>query len=170
MTRARTPVDRSDDRMRTTAATQRQPAETDVIIVGAGAAGLAAANVLVGGGAECVVLEARDRVGGRIHTEWAPDCVAPIELGAEFIHGSAPPIQRLAERYGLRALDIAGDRFERSATRLTLTRDMWALIDRVLRCLDPHRDPDRSLADALRASRGQLSAADRALATRFFEG
>ena len=170
MTSTRRAAARSRSGTRATAATRRQPPDTDVIIVGAGAAGLAAANVLTEGGAECVVLEARGRTGGRIHTEWAPGCAAPIELGAEFIHGSASPIQRLAERYRLRALDIAGDRFERSGTRLTVVRDMWARIDRVMRCLDPRRDPDRSLADALRASRGRLSAADRALATRFFEG
>src|SRR5690348_1435776 len=70
--------------------------DTDVIIVGAGAAGLAAANVLTEGGAECVVLEARDRTGGRIYTEWALDGVTPIELGAEFIHGVASPIHQLA--------------------------------------------------------------------------
>ncbi|HEX5386164.1 MAG TPA: FAD-dependent oxidoreductase, partial [Gemmatimonadales bacterium] len=164
MTSARKSADRSDRRTRAMAGNRRQRVDTDVIIIGAGAAGLAAANVLVEGGAECIVLEARGRTGGRIATEWAPGCVTPIELGAEFIHGAAPPIPRLAERYGLRALDIAGDRFERLGTRLTPAVGMWSRIDRVLASLDPHCDPDRSLAEGLRANRSRLPAADRAMA------
>ncbi|MGH7632994.1 MAG: flavin monoamine oxidase family protein, partial [Gemmatimonadaceae bacterium] len=144
--------------------------DTDVIIVGAGAAGLAAANVLTEGGAECLVLEARNRTGGRIHTAWTPDCPTPIELGAEFIHGCALPIRRIADRHGLRALDIAGDRFEHSGTRLTVTRDNAVRLGRVMRRLDPYRDPDRSLADALRALRGVVHPQDRALARQFVEG
>ncbi|HIM45400.1 MAG TPA: FAD-dependent oxidoreductase, partial [Alphaproteobacteria bacterium] len=41
----------------------------DVAIVGAGAAGLAAARTLAGTGLQTVVLEAKDRIGGRAHTE-----------------------------------------------------------------------------------------------------
>lgn len=144
--------------------------DTDVIVVGAGAAGLAAANVLTDGGAACVVLEARRRAGGRIRTEWADDCATPIELGAEFIHGFAAPIRELAKRYDLRALDISGERFESTGTRLSPARDGWARTDRVLRRLDPARDPDRSLADALRAWHGTLPAADLAQARQFVEG
>jgi monoamine oxidase len=65
----------------------------DVIIVGAGMAGLAAAQRLAGGGKSCVLLEARDRVGGRIHT-LREDNVS-IELGAEFIHGRHPALWEL---------------------------------------------------------------------------
>jgi monoamine oxidase len=58
----------------------------DAIVVGAGAAGVAAARMLQDYGQSVLVLEARDRIGGRIHTDydWADH---PIELGAEFIHG-----------------------------------------------------------------------------------
>jgi monoamine oxidase len=62
----------------------------DVVIVGAGAAGLAAAASLAGSGRSVLVLEARDRVGGRIWTRREPGMAAPIELGAEFVHGHAP--------------------------------------------------------------------------------
>ncbi|HEX6964147.1 MAG TPA: FAD-dependent oxidoreductase, partial [Gemmatimonadaceae bacterium] len=148
----------------------RERVDADVIIVGAGAAGLAAANVLCDGSTECIVLEARERMGGRIHTEWAPDRMMPIELGAEFVHGSAPPIQRLTERHALRVLDIAGDRFVRSGSRLRPAHDLWARIDRVLHRLDPDRDPDRSLAEALRAHRRTLSSADRTMTAQFVEG
>ncbi len=58
----------------------------DVLILGAGAAGLAAAAQLKSAGKRVCVIEARSRVGGRVFTEW-PDSVYPVELGAEFIHG-----------------------------------------------------------------------------------
>lgn len=61
--------------------------EVDVVVIGAGIAGLAAAQHLTGAGKRCLVLEARDRVGGRIWTsgEW-PDL--PVDLGASWIHGT----------------------------------------------------------------------------------
>jgi monoamine oxidase len=60
-----------------------------VIVVGAGAAGLAAADSLARAGREVLVLEARDRVGGRCWTRQIAGIDAPVELGAEFIHGEA---------------------------------------------------------------------------------
>lgn len=55
-----------------------------VVVVGAGVAGLAAANALTHGGVECVVVEARDRIGGRLHTldlaGW------PVDMGGSWIH------------------------------------------------------------------------------------
>jgi monoamine oxidase len=65
------------------------PAHFDVIVIGAGAAGLMAARELLQAGRSVAVLEARDRVGGRIWTRREAGFPAPIELGAEFIHGNA---------------------------------------------------------------------------------
>src|SRR5262245_6492091 len=62
-------------------------AECDVVVVGAGAAGLAAAARLAREGVAVCVLEARDRVGGRIFTRRVPGVDVPIELGAELVHG-----------------------------------------------------------------------------------
>ena len=61
--------------------------EVDLLVVGAGVAGLAAAGYAAGQGLRCVVLEARDRVGGRIWTsaEWPK---VPVDLGASWIHGT----------------------------------------------------------------------------------
>jgi monoamine oxidase len=58
----------------------------DVIVIGAGAAGLAATRMLQHEGCEVLTLEARDRLGGRILTDWT-FASYPVELGAEFIHG-----------------------------------------------------------------------------------
>lgn len=57
-----------------------------VIVIGAGAAGLAAARELTDKGAEVVVLEARDRLGGRAMTDKTL-AAYPVEMGAEFVHG-----------------------------------------------------------------------------------
>lgn len=71
--------------------------DTDVVIMGAGVAGLATAYQLTASGISVRLLEAHDRMGGRIYT--IHDGAYPIELGAEFVHGRHPA----ALRTGLRA-------------------------------------------------------------------
>ena len=64
--------------------------DCDVLIIGAGVAGLSALNELSRQGVRAVCVEARDRIGGRIFTIADPYSPVPIELGAEFIHGRPP--------------------------------------------------------------------------------
>ncbi|MEV6171526.1 NAD(P)/FAD-dependent oxidoreductase [Streptomyces sp. NPDC051954] len=61
--------------------------DLDVIVIGAGAAGLSAARVLADAGRKVVVVEARDRIGGRLWTDRTGMSV-PVECGPEFIHGA----------------------------------------------------------------------------------
>jgi monoamine oxidase len=75
-------------------------AATDVVVVGAGLAGLTAARQLVDAGAEVVVLEARDRVGGRTLTVPAADGT-PIDHGGQWIGPTQDRIAALAERVGV---------------------------------------------------------------------
>jgi monoamine oxidase len=70
----------------------------DVVILGAGASGLAAADRLARAGLRIAVLEARDRPGGRVGTVRDSVEGVPLELGAEFIHGKPPMLQKLARR------------------------------------------------------------------------
>jgi monoamine oxidase len=65
--------------------------ETDVAIVGAGVAGLAAARSLTRFGIRCCVLEAAPVIGGRLRTLRRPGWDMPIEIGAEFVHGRPGP-------------------------------------------------------------------------------
>ncbi len=81
------------------AATSRA-SETDVVIVGAGSAGLAAAQTLKARGLSVIVVEARNRIGGRTFTSsaWAD---LPMDLGASWIHGvKGNPLTDLAKEAG----------------------------------------------------------------------
>ena len=77
----------------------------DVIIIGAGAAGLAAATELAPSGLKVLVLEARDRIGGRVWTRNEAGLPPPVELGPEFIHGQPPVTFALMRRAGIAAVD-----------------------------------------------------------------
>jgi monoamine oxidase len=70
------------------------------VVVGAGLAGLSAADELARGGAEVVVLEARSRVGGRVWSQRLPNG-AVIEMGAEYILPGNTAVLDLADRLGL---------------------------------------------------------------------
>src|SRR5690606_8073543 len=61
----------------------------DCIVIGAGVAGLAAARDLAQAGRRVLLLEARNRIGGRVPTVRDSRSALPIELGAEFVHGAA---------------------------------------------------------------------------------
>lgn len=62
----------------------------DVLVIGAGAAGLSAARILLKAGKSVMILEARGRIGGRIHTINGEGFSFPVEAGAEFMHGDLP--------------------------------------------------------------------------------
>nr|WP_241524302.1 NAD(P)/FAD-dependent oxidoreductase [Mycobacterium paraense] len=68
-----------------------------VLVVGAGMAGLAAARILADAGWPVRVIEARDRIGGRVHTD--RDWGVPLEMGASWIHGTTDnPLMELARQ------------------------------------------------------------------------
>jgi monoamine oxidase len=98
-------------------------AAADVVVIGAGASGLAAARALVDAGRRVVVLEARDRIGGRVHTADVPDLGAPVELGAEFIHGDPPELWGVAEAAALRVVDVEEEHLALDGGRLVARDD-----------------------------------------------
>lgn len=79
---------------------EMQETTWDVIIIGAGIAGLAAGHALLDDELDVLVLEAKDRLGGRIHTD-RQFAGFPVELGAEFIHGERSATWRWVDRLGL---------------------------------------------------------------------
>jgi monoamine oxidase len=115
-----------------------------VVVVGAGFAGLAAADALAGRGAEVIVFEARDRVGGRVHSQRL-DNGAVVELGAEFVLPGYDVLRETAARLGLALYEkgtLYGDREPRDGP--PVTREQLLAADEAL------RDPGSgSIADAL---------------------
>lgn len=85
--------------------------DADVIVVGAGVSGLAAARALAQGGRRVVVLEARDRIGGRT---WTNDALGvPVDLGASWIHGvEGNPLWALAPAFGIETVEFTVGSFQ----------------------------------------------------------
>ena len=144
---------------------------TDVVVIGAGVAGLAAARRLQERGLRVLVLEARSRIGGRVLTTRDPRSALPIELGAEFLHGEAKQVRDIADEARLATVEITGERWRAVRGRLTRVDDFWERLDRVLGQADGARDPDRPLSALLAERRGgSRFADDRTLAREFVEG
>src|SRR6267154_6917967 len=75
----------------------------DIIVIGAGAAGLMAARQLAGAGKKVCLLEAQERTGGRIHT-----FDNGLEAGAEFVHGLLPVTFGIIKEADLKAVEVEG--------------------------------------------------------------
>lgn len=109
----------------------------DVIVIGAGAAGLAASKDLADAGRRVLLLEARDRVGGRVWSETgAAD--GPIELGAELVHGQPEVTLDLLHDAGSGVEAIEGKHFLAEGGRIEplgedRTKQLEELLDRAKR-------------------------------------
>ena len=121
-----------------------------VLIIGAGAAGLAAARDLSRAGCEVIVLEARDRIGGRVFTLAEPDSPAPIELGAEFIHGRSPAVWGLAKAAHLKIHEVSEHHWYFDDGKLSKSRDFWRKVQSLMRRMKS-RDSDLSFQQFLKS-------------------
>jgi monoamine oxidase len=83
--------------------------DADAIVVGAGAAGLAAARSLARRALRVIVVEARERIGGRVWSHPTAIAAVPAELGAEYVHGPAPETMALLRAAGTTTIDTAGE-------------------------------------------------------------
>jgi len=137
----------------------------DAIVIGAGAAGLAAADELARNGARVLVLEARDRIGGRCWTRRMAGLQVPVEVGAEFIHGEAKVTYALLKRAGLAAIDSSREQREAAGGRL---RPMNAFFEAQRAVQGVELDRDVSFDAFLRHRR--LPAKTRTFARMMVEG
>ena len=97
----------------------------DVAVIGAGAAGLAAAAELSRRGQSVCVLEARDRIGGRILTHREPSVPMPLELGAEFVHGKPQSTTKLLAESGTPLVDVLQQRWLLRGRQLRPADDLF---------------------------------------------
>ena len=143
----------------------------DVVVIGAGAAGVAAARALHDAGVSVVVLEARERIGGRILTLRGGQSPVPIELGAEFIHGRAEALNELIDDARLTTVDVSGQRYAAGGRRLRPLNDFWEQLDRVMRRMPKPPSNDRSFQEFLDTRPGgRRLARERGLALQWVEG
>jgi monoamine oxidase len=119
----------------------------DVIVIGAGAAGLAAARLLAQAGRHVLVLEARDRIGGRIWTVHNLSGV-PVELGAEFVHGRSQAIFDRIEEGKLEVRETGGTQWIQADGELERSENFFAPVQSLMEKMDRH-GPDRSFAQHL---------------------
>lgn len=107
--------------MKTSEEAEKSTEGYDVVVIGAGMAGLAAARALAEAGQRVVLLEAQERVGGRIRTVREGDLV--IETGAEFVHGRAAELFDLIAEAGLTTYERTGSMMRRGADGLEAMED-----------------------------------------------
>ena len=116
----------------------------DVVVIGAGLAGLTAARELAAAGKRVALVEARDRVGGRI---WTVRTLGGqvVELGAEFVHGRPPEIAEIAREGKLQLEESSGARFIYGVNGLESSDDFFAGLRDALAGLSED-GPDQSFA------------------------
>lgn len=141
----------------------------DTIILGAGAAGLSAAAELTRAGHQVLIIEARERVGGRILTRRDPAMTVPIELGAEFIHGTPAQIWDIIHAEALGVHDVTGEHWQHHAGKLRKLDDPWGDIERVTGKLDPSR-ADQTFRAFLQAHARGVPPRIRKLVMAYVEG
>ncbi|HKN81849.1 MAG TPA: NAD(P)/FAD-dependent oxidoreductase [Pyrinomonadaceae bacterium] len=142
--------------------------ETDVLIIGAGAAGLVAARELSAADLKVIVLEARDRIGGRIHTHFDR---FPIELGAEFVHGKPPQTLAIVERAHLTLEKIPNLHWHLHDGVLTKYGEFWSKVEKVMARMSEYTGPDQAFSEFLDDYKRKTDIEDiRSIATLYVEG
>ena len=142
----------------------------DVVIVGAGAAGLAALKEFDRAGKRVLCLEARDRVGGRIETIHDPQSPVPIELGAEFVHGKPPEILEVVESAPLALYKCLEHAIHVRNGKSAMNEDAWLQVDEVIQEMEAAVENGReeTFAEFLRKTTHGSDA--KQLATFYVEG
>jgi monoamine oxidase len=119
----------------------------DVIIIGAGAAGLMAANILCDAKKKVCIIEARERSGGRVHTAPVPFS-KPIETSAEFIHGNLPVTTTLLKKYNIEYYRTEGELWQLKNGELIKREDFIEHADQLMKKLND-LEKDMSIAELL---------------------
>ncbi|UNB54445.1 NAD(P)/FAD-dependent oxidoreductase [Mycolicibacterium sp. YH-1] len=142
----------------------------DTVVVGAGVAGVTVANLLGRAGQRVIVVEARDRVGGRIWTDRSAGFC--VDLGASWIHGvDGNPLTDLVEAFGIDTMEFTVGAFQPDGRPIANYDPSFSLLDPVAaqRWADDIHIVDEQLQRVIASSSADQSYADvaaQALAAR----
>ncbi len=123
-----------------------KPEPVDVIVVGGGVSGLAAARALARRRLRVVLLEARPRMGGRIDTQRPKGWPEPVEMGAEFIHVGNPDLWRLMKAAGARPRKLPERHWLARSGVVRRIRGLDRKLGSVTRLIAPAKAGKRSFA------------------------
>jgi monoamine oxidase len=141
-----------------------------VLVIGGGVAGLAAACRLAEAGYSVTLLEARNRLGGRIHTLHDPRLPIPVELGAEFVHGKPKETWQIARSRNLVLGSLEGDNWCSEGHVLKKCNDFWPRWEKVAKLIKSGKSyPDRAFSEFLESS-GNLDEETQKTAAEFVQG
>jgi monoamine oxidase len=138
----------------------------EIVVIGAGMAGLTAARALSEAGRKVLVIEAQNRVGGRIWTRHVGG--EAIELGAEFIHGRPPELWALIEEAGLETYERNGAQVCFEDGKLNDCGDEMDEVFEPLEKLEHFTGPDLTFAEYL--DREQIPQEERGPIIGYVEG
>jgi monoamine oxidase len=144
--------------------------ESDVVIIGAGVAGLAAALSLARAGRKVTVLEARNRIGGRIYTRHIERSPIPIELGAEFVHGKPSETLNIVEAARLLLCDSAEKHWNLHNGVIIRSDEYWSDLEDIMERMKQVKDRDLSFQEFLDKHDHQRGTEARAIASLFIQG
>lgn len=143
---------------------------SDVLVIGAGVAGLAAAREISASGLSVIVLEARDRIGGRIFTIRDNNSAVPIELGAEFVHGRPPETLAVAHDALLMLCEVPERHWQMCKGLLIKSAQFWSELEAIMNKMKRLRKRDLSFKAFLDEYCRKASDETKTVATMFIEG
>lgn len=141
-----------------------------IIIIGGGASGLMAANLLLEQGHRITILEADNRLGGRIHTIRNSSFKQPVEKGVEFIHGNLPLTIELLDRAGIKYVPVEGRFYQIKNGKAEVQQDFAKGWDEVMMKMNEVKEDITLQSFLQKYFSGEEHGEVRRSVTRFAEG